>query len=228
MVDLTTSTQSDLAELVNSKSIETGEVLATEFQSAGRGRLDRTFEAESGSALLFSLYLSPKRPRSEWGFIAHLAALSLHEIISPDLPVEVWLKWPNDILIGEKKVAGLLAQATDEGVIVGIGINVGMTAQELPVANATSLLLAGATQLDRNLILSKFLNLFKDNFAKWDEGADFVDRYSKVCATLGREVQIEVAGRANRIGIAKSINKFGALLLEDGFEVNVGDVVHLR
>jgi BirA family biotin operon repressor/biotin-[acetyl-CoA-carboxylase] ligase len=103
-----------------------------------------------------------------------------------------------------------------------------MTAEELPVETATSIGLMGSTKLDRNLLLANFLNLFEVNFEKWDEGGDFIDRYSAVCATLGRQVQIEVIGRANRTGKALTINKVGALMLDDGFEVNVGDVVHLR
>ena len=228
MVDLTTSTQIDLAKLVNSNSAKTGDVLAAEFQTAGRGRLDRTFEAAPGSALLFSFFIKPNRARSDWGFISHLAAISMQEVISQDHPSQVRLKWPNDILIGEKKVAGLLAQATDDGVIIGIGVNVAMTADELPVDTATSLVITGSKKLDRNLLLGEFLNRFKVNFDKWDSGADFIDSYSAICATLGRQVQVEVSGRANRTGQALTINKIGALMLDDGFEVNVGDVVHLR
>ena len=228
MVDLTTSTQSDLADLVNLNSAKTGDVIATEFQSEGRGRLDRTFEAPPGSALLFSFYIAPKRARTEWGFISHLAALSMQQVISRDLSSQVWLKWPNDILIGGLKVAGLLAQATDHGVIIGIGVNVAMTTEELPVDTATSLAIAGSNNLDRNLILGNFLNHFESNFKEWDKGEDFIASYSEVCATLGRNVQVEVIGRENRTGVALAINSLGALLLADGFEVNVGDVVHLR
>jgi BirA family biotin operon repressor/biotin-[acetyl-CoA-carboxylase] ligase len=152
----------------------------------------------------------------------------MQEIISADLVSKVMLKWPNDILIDDFKVAGLLAQAADDGVIVGLGLNVAMAKEELPVETATSLAIAGSKKLDRNFILSEFLNRFESNFTKWDSGEDFIDSYSAVCATLGREVQIEVIGRENRRGKALSINKDGALLLVDGFEVNVGDVVHLR
>jgi len=228
VVDLTTSTQSDLADLVNSNSAKSGDVIATEFQSEGRGRLDRTFEAPLGSALLFSFYVAPKRARTDWGFISHLAALSMQQVISRDLSSQVWLKWPNDILIGGAKVAGLLAQATDHGVIIGIGVNVAMTTEELPVDTATSLAIIGSKNLDRNLILGSFLNHFESNFKEWDKGGDFIGIYSEVCATLGRNVQVEVIGRENRTGVALAINSLGALLLADGFEVNVGDVVHLR
>jgi len=122
----------------------------------------------------------------------------------------------------------LLAQVGDQGIIIGLGLNVEMNIEELPVETATSLAISGSKELNRNLILSKFLNVFEDNFANWEKGANFLDRYSQVCATLGRQVQIEVTGRTNRTGIAQSVNEFGALLLDDGFEVNVGDVVHLR
>jgi BirA family biotin operon repressor/biotin-[acetyl-CoA-carboxylase] ligase len=138
------------------------------------------------------------------------------------------LKWPNDILIDQAKVAGLLAQATSDGIIIGIGINVAMAQVELPVESATSLAIAGSSNLNRNLILSNFLNRFESNFKRWDEGEDFIEGYSKICSSLGQRVRVEVVGRENRTGIAQSINASGALILEDGFEVNVGDVVHLR
>ena len=123
MVDLTASTQSDLAELVNSSVAKSGEVIAAEFQSNGRGRLDRTFEAPPQSALLFSFYIAPQRARSDWSFISFLAALAMREVITENLVENTTLKWPNDILIGDKKVAGLLAQQIGDGVIVGIGLN---------------------------------------------------------------------------------------------------------
>lgn len=228
MVDLTTSTQIDLADLVNAGIATKGDVIAAEFQSGGRGRLDRKFEAPAGSALLFSFYITPKRSRSDWGFLSHLAAISMHEIISKNLKCKIALKWPNDILIAEKKVCGLIAQATADGIIIGIGLNVGMSFAELPVATATSLAIAESDQLDRSRILSQFLNLFVVKFEEWDSGHDFTNEYCKISATLGCEVQIEVAGRENRIGVAQSVTSTGALILADGFEVNVGDVVHLR
>jgi len=82
VVDLTTSTQIDLADLANAGLATKGDVIAAEFQSGGRGRLDRKFEAPAGSALLFSFYIAPKRNRKDWGFLAHLAAICMSEIIS--------------------------------------------------------------------------------------------------------------------------------------------------
>lgn len=228
MVELTASTQSDLAELASAGLVTNGDLIAAEYQSSGRGRLDRSFDAPPGTALLFSLYLTPQRIRDDWGFIAHLAGLSMIEIISTDLNYEITLKWPNDILIGDEKVAGLIAQIVGEGIIIGIGLNVAMSIDEIPVSSATSLAIADSAQLDRNQILVQFLELFAAKFQEWDRGRDFTAEYAKVSATLGREVQIEVAGRDNRFGMAQSITSTGALMLSDGFEVNVGDVVHLR
>ena len=228
MVDLTASTQSDLAELVNSSVAKSGEVIAAEFQSNGRGRLDRTFEAPPKSALLFSLYVAPKRARSDWSFISFLAALAMREVISKDIKDKVSLKWPNDILIGDRKVAGLLAQQIGDGVIVGIGLNVAMSADELPVPTATSLALAGSNNLDRNLMLSAFLNQFAEIFKEWDSGGDFLEKYRQVSSTIGRQVRVEVLGRDSIEAEAVAITAQGALILRDGFEVNVGDVVHLR
>jgi len=232
VVDLTASTQSDLAELVNSSVAKSGEVISAEFQSNGRGRLDRTFEAPPQSALLFSFYVAPKRARSDWSFISFLAALAMHEVISEsskeNFEEDLSLKWPNDILIGDKKVAGLLAQQIGKGVIVGIGLNVAMGADELPVPTATSLALAGSNDLDRNLLFSAFLNRFESIFNEWDSGRDFIEKYREVSSTLGRQVRVEVLGRESIEAQAVSITAQGALILSDGTEVNVGDVVHLR
>jgi BirA family biotin operon repressor/biotin-[acetyl-CoA-carboxylase] ligase len=228
VVDLTASTQSDLAELVNSSVAKSGDLIAAEFQSAGRGRLDRSFEAPPESALLFSFFLKPKRIRNDWSFISFLAAIAMHEVVSKDVKDKVLLKWPNDILIDDKKVAGLLAQQIGDGVIVGIGLNVAMGADELPVPTATSLGLAGSNNLDRNSLLGVFLNRFENIFKEWDSGSDFSEKYCQISSTLGRQVRVEVLGRDPIEAEAVAISAQGALILSDGAEVNAGDVVHLR
>jgi BirA family biotin operon repressor/biotin-[acetyl-CoA-carboxylase] ligase len=228
VVDLTASTQSDLAELVNASVAKSGELIVADFQSAGRGRLDRSFEAPPESALLFSFFLKPKRVRSDWSFISFLAAIAMHEVIFKDMTDKVSLKWPNDILIDDKKVAGLLAQQIGDGVIVGIGLNVAMDTDELPVPTATSLALSGSNNLDRNTLLSDFLNRFESIFTEWESGSDFLEKYRQISSTIGRQVRVEVLGRDPIEAEAVAISTQGALILGDGFEVNVGDVVHLR
>jgi BirA family biotin operon repressor/biotin-[acetyl-CoA-carboxylase] ligase len=228
VVELTESTQSDLANLVNSSVAKSGEVIIAEFQSAGRGRLDRTFLAPPQSALLFSFYIEPKREVSDWSFISFLAALSMQEVISKDLIEVATLKWPNDILIGDKKVAGLLAQQTNRGVIVGIGLNVAMGETELPVPSATSLALCGSNNLNRNELVANFLNRFEVALHEWDSGKDFQEKYRQVSSTIGGRVRVDVVGRDSIEGEAVAISTQGALILANGYEVNVGDVVHLR
>ncbi len=228
VVELTESTQSDLANLVNSSVAKSGELIVAEFQSAGRGRLDRTFQAPPQSALLFSFYVEPKRAVSDWSFISFLSALAMQKVISEYLPEPATLKWPNDILIGESKVAGLLAQQIGEGVIVGIGLNVSISSDELPVPTATSLLIAGSKELDRNHLLSEFLNYFETIFNQWEFGSDFIEEYERVSSTIGRDIRVDVLGRDSILGKAVAISAQGALVLDDGSKVNVGDVVHLR
>lgn len=228
VVELTESTQSDLANLVNSSVAKNGELIVAEFQSAGRGRLDRTFQAPPQSALLFSFYIEPKRAVSDWSFISFLAAMAMQKVISEYLSEPATLKWPNDILIGDKKVAGLLAQQTDRGVILGIGLNVEMSEEELPVPTATSLLIERSKQIDRNLLLAEFLNRFEEFFIDWESGGDFKEQYEKASSTIGRDIRVDILGRDPLLGKAVGVSDEGALILGDGTKVNVGDVVHLR
>ena len=127
------STQTELA----ASQPRDGDLLTAEYQSAGRGRLDRTFVTERSSALTFSFYIEPKRERNEWGFLSLLAgsavARTINEMTNSD---RYTTKWPNDILVGDKKIAGLLSEAHSNGVIIGIGINVTTQRENLPVPTA--------------------------------------------------------------------------------------------
>ena len=229
MVEVTGSTQDDLFKLASSNTAIPKTILASEYQTTGRGRLDRSFEAPSHSALTFSIYIEPKVDKEEWSFLTLLAGLSLHEALHTlDPQIEVGIKWPNDLLIHEKKFVGMIAQATNKGVVIGIGINVGMTKEELPVENATSLSIEGFTQLDRNLILAAFINHFEINLEMWENDQSFLAQYRSASVTLGREVEITLPGGEKVSSRATDISNAGALILDNGSEVTVGDVVHLR
>ncbi len=229
VVEVTGSTQDDIAEKISIGDAIHGDVLVAEYQSAGRGRLDRKFEADPAAALTFSLYVEIKRDRDEWGFIPLLtglaAVLSLQEI---DPKVVVDVKWPNDLLISNSKLGGIISQATDEGVIIGVGINVAMSANELPVSHATSLYLSDFKELNRNLLLATFLNKFQELFLRWQNGEDLRHLYREKCATIGRLIKIELPGDKSLEGQALDISAHGELILVDGTRVSVGDVVHLR
>ena len=229
MVEVTGSTQDDLFQLASSGSAIPKTILASEYQTSGRGRLDRTFEAATHSALTFSLYIEPKVAREEWSFLTLLAGLSVHEALHAlDPQISVGVKWPNDLLIGEKKFVGMIAQATEKGVILGIGINVGMSEEELPVANATSLALEDFSILDRNLILAAIINHFEINLEMWEHDKSFLTEYRSASETIGSNVEITLPGGEVIQSKAVDISDSGALLLSDGREVTVGDVVHLR
>ena len=229
MVEVTGSTQDDLYQLASTDSVIPKTILASEYQTSGRGRLDRTFTAPPMSALTFSLYIEPKVEREEWSFITLLAGLSVHEALaSLDPQVSVGIKWPNDLLIGDKKFVGMIAQATKKGIILGIGINVGMTAEELPVENATSLSLEGFSNLDRNEILASIINHFEINLEMWEHDKSFLAEYRSASVTIGKDVEVTLPGGELIHSKAIDISNAGALLLEDGSEVTVGDVVHLR
>jgi BirA family biotin operon repressor/biotin-[acetyl-CoA-carboxylase] ligase len=222
-----TSTQS---ELIGKENLQHGEVFVTEFQSAGRGRINRTFEATESSALLFSLYLEPKRNKMEWSAIPLLAGLSLVNALSNlDEKLETNLKWPNDLLIGERKVAGILAEARPDGVIVGIGLNVEMVKSELPVPTATSLKLENFAELNRNIILSEILTNLALTIELWESGSNIgFEQYRQASSTLGKEVEVHLPSGEIISSRATGITDVGDLQLANGARVNVGDVIHLR
>ena len=222
-----TSTQTEISAKENLKN---GDVFVTEYQSAGRGRLDRTFDAEKSSALLFSLYFEPKRSKSEWSAIPLLTGLSLVNALTKlDENLAAKLKWPNDLLVGEKKVAGLLVEAKESGVIIGIGLNVEMGKDELPVETATSLSIEGFSELDRNKILPALLKSIAFTFGLWESGSSLpVEQYRQASSTLGKEVEVHLPSGQILKSLAVGISEIGELQLADGSRVNVGDVIHLR
>jgi BirA family biotin operon repressor/biotin-[acetyl-CoA-carboxylase] ligase len=229
VVEVTGSTQDDLAARIAGKSVNPGDVLVTEYQSAGRGRLDRSFEAPKNSALLFSSYIEPKCEKSEWSFIPLLAGLATTLALAklhPDFSVE--LKWPNDLQIEERKMGGIIAQLAGDGVILGIGLNVGMTRGELPVEHATSLNIEGFNELDRNILLVALLDSLEEILGRWESGEDLRHLYRERSATLGKKVGVELPDGKTRFGIAEDISPYGELILEDGQRITVGDIVHLR
>ena len=219
VVETIDSTQSAL----KLASPQHGDVIVANYQSAGRGRLDRSFEADKGSALLFSSYVTPKRERSEWGFIPLLVGLSVAEVLG----IEFFTKWPNDILSDLGKVGGILCEVHGEGIIIGIGLNVSMTEEQLPVPTASSVLLTLGSAPDRNLLLPAILKEIAFNLAEWESGEDLVDDYLDSSATMGKKVSVKLPDGSSIEGIASGISSNGELLLDSGEIISVGDVLHL-
>lgn len=214
-------------------------VLTTEFQSAGRGRLDRVWMAPPRSGLAVSVLLSPPVPARRWTWLPLIAGLAVVDALAvTDLPagVEVGLKWPNDVLVDGSKVAGILAERVDESrVVVGMGLNVSLPARELPVPTATSLLVAGARTLDRTTLLGAYLAALSTHCRRWwseDDDAAIRERYRRVATTIGRSVEIALPDGSSRTGTAVDVDAAGALVVDTGSSgllvVAAGDVRHVR
>ena len=229
VVEVTGSTQLDLLEKAKHSTLKDGDVLLAEYQKSGKGRLDRTFEAAPSTALMLSLYIEPKIEKHEWSFIPLLTGLSVVIALQKrNQDTEIRLKWPNDLFVGEKKIGGIIAQAVEKGVVIGIGINVAMNSDQLPVPHATSLLIEGAKHLDRNVLCSEILNTLDELLQRWISGEDLLHLYREKSATLGQDVEIELPGGNRITGLASDFSRAGELILRDGTRVTVGDVIHLR
>ena len=235
VVAATGSTNADLAAAARAGE-PPGAVLITEYQSAGRGRRDRSWTAPPGSGLAMSVLLGPP-PGAAWTWLPLTAGVAVVQGLTRIAPVDCVLKWPNDVLIGGRKVCGILAERVDTpagpACVVGMGINVAMREVDLPVPTATSLALESPTGPPaRTEVAGAVLDELAAALARWtaNPGAVAAD-YRRSCATVGREVTVALAaGRVLR-GRAVDVDRDGCLLVDTagGREViGAGDVVHLR
>ncbi|MFE1192191.1 biotin--[acetyl-CoA-carboxylase] ligase [Streptomyces olivaceoviridis] len=244
VVQRTGSTNSDLAALAAAGDADEGAVLVAEEQTSGRGRLDRRWTAPPRSGLFFSVLLKPTEvPVARWGWLPLLTGVAVATGLSRAAGVDTALKWPNDLLVTvggeERKAGGILAErAGDDGVVIGVGINVTLRADELPVPQAGSLALAGAPVTDRDPLLRAVLRSLEGWYGRWRAaGGDpsvsgLQETYTAGCATLGRVVRAELPGDRSVVGEAVALDGDGRLIIatENGVQepVGAGDIVHLR
>ncbi|MCT7354346.1 biotin--[acetyl-CoA-carboxylase] ligase [Streptomyces sp. 15-116A] len=245
VVQRTGSTNSDLVGRAAAGTAGEGAVLVAEEQTAGRGRLDRQWSAPARSGLFFSVLLKPGEgvPVERWGWLPLLTGVAVAAGLARAAGVDTALKWPNDVLVtvgGEERKAGgiLLERAGDGGVVIGVGINVTLREEELPVPTAGSLALAGAVSTDRDTLLRGVLRSLEDWYGRWraaggDAGlCGLQEAYAAGCATLGRTVRAELPGDRAVVGEAVAVDGDGRLVLAtaDGVKepVGAGDIVHLR
>ena len=236
-LEQTGSTNRDL--LAKAEGLPEFYVLATDFQTAGKGRMDRSWEASPGSSVMASVLLRPSFTESSGiGWLSLMTALAISQAISA-LGQEAKIKWPNDVLIQDKKVSGILAEvATDLScVVIGFGINVNQTATELPVETATSLLVETGGSIDRDQLLAAVIqNLKKLYFELSASGGDaeasgLREAILRFSATIGQQVTVEFPDGKKAFGLAKQIDSTGRLVVETSSEtltVSAGDVLHLR
>ncbi|MEV8043239.1 biotin--[acetyl-CoA-carboxylase] ligase [Streptomyces griseoluteus] len=244
VVQRTGSTNSDLVARAASGAADEGAVLVAEEQTAGRGRLDRRWTAPPRSGLFFSVLLRPAEvPLERWGWLPLLTGVAVATGLSRAAGVDTALKWPNDLLVTvggeERKAGGILAErAGEDGVVVGVGLNVSLRADELPVPQAGSLALADAVSTDRDTLLRSVLRSLETWYDRWrSAGGDPVtstlqETYAAGCATLGRQVRAELPGDRALLGEAVAIDGDGRLVIAtaEGVReaVGAGDIVHLR
>jgi BirA family biotin operon repressor/biotin-[acetyl-CoA-carboxylase] ligase len=242
VVESTGSTNADLLARALAGEPE-GAVLAAEEQRAGRGRMGRHWTSPPRAALTFSLLLKPAVPPARLGWLPLLTGVAVAAAVTTVTGVETRLKWPNDLLAADAKLAGILAEAAGDAVVVGIGLNVSTEPAEFPSPRpgalpATSLRAAGATAPSREDILLAILEGFERWYRAWQQGGGDPDRsglrpeYIRLSATIGRTIRAELPGGQALSGSAVGVDSDGRLLvlLSSGSEVAVaaGDVVHLR
>lgn len=243
------STNAELAARVRDAAILDYTTLATLDQTAGRGRLDRTWVAPAGTSLAISTAIravdAVGRPvdveRLAWIGIA--AGVAMTETVTEEVPAaSVGLKWPNDVLVGDLKVSGILAEVVSGPddvlvVVIGAGVNLTMTADQLPTSTAGSLTIAGAPADGiAERVLGQYLLRLRSHAsallaARGDaDGSGLRDRARELCATLGRPVLVERA-QGDLRGTAIDIDAVGRIVVAtSGGTVTVaaGDVTHLR
>ncbi|MFF4762962.1 biotin--[acetyl-CoA-carboxylase] ligase [Streptomyces sp. NPDC001292] len=244
VVQSTGSTNTDLVARAAAGQAAEGTVLIAEEQTSARGRLDRRWTAPPRSGLFFSALLRPSEvPVARWGWLPLLTGVAVATGLSRAAGVDTALKWPNDLLVTvggeERKAGGILAErAGEDAVVIGVGVNVTLRQDELPVPQAGSLALAGAVSTDRDPLLRSVLRSLEDWYGRWravggDAAASGLqETYAAGCATLGRVVRAELPGDRSVVGEAVAVDGDGRLVIatEQGVQepVGAGDIVHLR
>jgi BirA family biotin operon repressor/biotin-[acetyl-CoA-carboxylase] ligase len=222
-VERTGSTNDDARALGREGAPHLTVVVAQE-QLAGRGRLGRTWHAATGESLLCSWVVRPEMPVERWTLLPLLAGLAAAEAVEARAKVSADLKWPNDLLVRERKLGGILTEAElPDFAVIGLGLNVSTMAFP-PELVATSLGLEGAVRLDRADLLAHILAGFDAALADPDAA---LDRYRGRCVTIGQRVRVERSDGRTIIGQARAVVETGALDV-DGEQVAAGDVHHVR
>ncbi|MBE2198429.1 MAG: biotin--[acetyl-CoA-carboxylase] ligase [Anaerolinea sp.] len=242
------STNTLLREMAQVKAgllLPDGMVVLTDYQSAGRGRMVRRWEAPFGTSLLFSVFLRPNWPAAQAPWLTMIAALAVAEAIEQVTAVTVGIKWPNDVVIDQggvwHKVSGILSEGdVDEHgrlawAILGIGVNVNVTAVQLPAANTppTSLLAAGGQPVSRLALFMALLARLEQHYETAVLGQSPQPAWNRRLVTIGQPVTATQFGDGKIVqGVAIGTDEGGQLLVRDSagvlHQVAAGDVTLRR
>ncbi|MGW1680773.1 biotin--[acetyl-CoA-carboxylase] ligase [Saccharopolyspora sp. NPDC002376] len=248
VVTVTGSTNTDLAAAA-ARGAADRTVLIAEEQQAGRGRMQRQWTSPRGRGLFVSVLLRPDVPQSAVSWLPLIAGVALAETVQRTTGVLASMKWPNDLLLGGDgewlKAAGILGEAVagPDGLalVLGMGINVLQQRDELPRGAgglpATSLAAEGA-EVDREEFAVALLTAFAEADDLWRAASGDVvsngllDRYRRLCSTLGQQVRVELGPAEQLRGVATDIDSEGRLVVRADSgkttAVSAGDVVHVR
>ena len=238
VVDETGSTNADLlARAVAGVDID-GVALVAEYQTAGRGRHGRHWSAPPRSQIALSVGVGAGDvPAPAWGWLPLATGVAVVDALSEVTGIVAGLKWPNDVLVGSGKLAGILAEvaAPEPVIVVGLGLNVTLTADEAPDPVATSLLMLDSPVTDRNVLLHAVLRHLAARIADWRStgGADatLAADYRRHSLTIGTRVRASLPGDRAVEGVADAVDGLGRLRIDTGEQmvtVSAGDITHLR
>lgn len=248
VVGETGSTNEDLLAAAHAGAAA-GRVLAAEVQRQGKGRVDRSWVSPARAGLTFSMLLRPAVPPARRGWLPLLTGVAVARVLRSDYAIEATLKWPNDVLVDDAKIAGILAEQTSDAdggwpaVVVGVGINVSTEQAELPSDAATSMALRGVAVADREPLLSAVLLEFERWYLPWTAsspgagpagdavGSGLLAAYRGMSATIGREVRVDLPGGRAVAGLASQVDDVGRLVVTVSnakVAVSAGDVIHVR
>jgi BirA family transcriptional regulator, biotin operon repressor / biotin---[acetyl-CoA-carboxylase] ligase len=239
VVEQTGSTNADLLARVASGTDVAGAVLIAEHQTAGRGRLGRGWSASPRAQITMSVGVSVVDvPAEGWGWLPLATGVAVVDTVAPLLEkagVQAGLKWPNDVVAGGGKLAGILAEVARPVVVIGLGLNVTQAPGEVDGPGATSLLDLGVPAPDRDRLVCELLRELGRRIVAWRaaRGADWAlaADYRARSLTIGTRVRAHLPGGKEYVGTASGIDDQGRLCLEtEGQTVvlSAGDVVHLR
>lgn len=206
---------------------------ATLDQTAGRGRLGREWVAPAGRCLAASILVRPSVPEHQWSWLPLAVGLALVQAVDPFVAGRARLKWPNDVLVGERKVAGILCERRGDAVVVGIGVNLTLDEASLPTDSSTSLALEGADGTAEALadaVLHDTLQGLRDLVPQLGSEPlrTAIERH---CVTLGSHVRVALPDGSSVTGTATRLGPAGEVELDTDAgpqSFSVGDVTHVR
>jgi biotin-[acetyl-CoA-carboxylase] ligase BirA-like protein len=214
-----------------------GTVLVAEHQVTGRGRLDRVWTSPPRAGLTVSFLLRPDVPAARKGWLPLLTGVALAESVAELTGVLPSLKWPNDLLAADgRKLAGILAEASGRAVVVGAGLNVSTTPDELPATGTSLTRITGGT-VDRATVLLAFLRAVERRYRRWVEvlgdpvSSGLAQDYLAWSSTVGSRVAVSLPDGSTLEGVAQAVDWDGRLVLRTPsgtFELASGDVRHVR